>query len=99
LGLTGRFLQEAVVIELPGFSQIRYVNRSVVCFFLRERKAMTLTVEAVYTNGVLKPKHPLTLAEGTEVRLTLSPVDEDYDPLEAGIGCGWGRGCTTRHDG
>ena len=49
---------------------------------------MTLTVEAVYKNGVLEPKQPLTLAEGTEVRLTLSSVDEDYDPLAAVIGIG-----------
>ena len=32
--------------------------------------------------------YPLTLAEGTEVRLTLSAVDEDYDPLAAVIGIG-----------
>jgi predicted DNA-binding antitoxin AbrB/MazE fold protein len=52
---------------------------------------MTLTVEAVYTNGVLKPKHPLTLAEGTEVRLTLSCVDEE-DPFADIIGiCHSGR--------
>ncbi len=47
---------------------------------------MTLTIEAVYENGVLKPKQPLALAEGAEVRLTLSPVDQDYDPLEEVIG-------------
>ncbi len=47
---------------------------------------MTLTIEAVYENGVLKPKQPLALAEGAEVRLTLSLVDQDYDPLEEVIG-------------
>lgn len=47
---------------------------------------MTLTVEATYENGMLKPKQPLTLPEGTEVRLTITPVDEEYDPLEAVIG-------------
>ena len=47
---------------------------------------MAITVEATYENGVLKPSRPLTLAEGTEVRLTISPLDEDYDPLDSVIG-------------
>jgi predicted DNA-binding antitoxin AbrB/MazE fold protein len=47
---------------------------------------MTITVEATYENGVLKPKQPLALIEGTEVRLAISLLDEDYDPLEAVIG-------------
>jgi predicted DNA-binding antitoxin AbrB/MazE fold protein len=51
-------------------------------------EAMTLTIEAVYENGVLKPKQPLALVEGTEVRLTLSTVDQDYDPLAGVIGIG-----------
>lgn len=51
---------------------------------------MTITVDATYENGVLKPKQPLTLTEGTEVRLAISPVDEDYDPLDAVIGIGDG---------
>jgi len=42
---------------------------------------MAIVVEATYQNGILKPKQPLTLAEGTEVRLTISPADEHYDPL------------------
>lgn len=51
---------------------------------------MTITVDATYENGVLKPKQPLTLTEGTEVRLAISPVDEDHDPLDAVIGIGDG---------
>ena len=47
---------------------------------------MAITIEATYRDGVLKPARPLTLAEGTEVRLTISPLDEDYDPLDAVIG-------------
>lgn len=47
---------------------------------------MAITVEATYRDGVLKPSQPLALAEGTEVRLTISPLDEDYDPLEEVIG-------------
>jgi predicted DNA-binding antitoxin AbrB/MazE fold protein len=51
---------------------------------------MTLTIEAVYESGVLKPKQPLTLADGTLVHLAVTPVDEDYDPLDAVIGIGDG---------
>jgi predicted DNA-binding antitoxin AbrB/MazE fold protein len=51
---------------------------------------MTLTVEAIYENGVLKPKQPLVLAEGTEVRLSVTPIPEDHDPLGAVIGIGDG---------
>ena len=47
---------------------------------------MTLTIEAIYENGVLTPKQPLALAEGTEVRVTISPLAEDADPLDEVIG-------------
>ena len=47
---------------------------------------MAITVDAIYQNGVLKPVRPLILVEGSEVRLTISPLDEDYDPLEEVIG-------------
>ncbi len=47
---------------------------------------MTITVDAVYENGLLKPKGPVVLTEGTTVRLTITPWDEDYDPLAAVIG-------------
>jgi len=49
---------------------------------------MTQTVEAIYQKGVLKPKQPLSLADGTEVRLTVSSIDENQDPLQAVIGIG-----------
>jgi predicted DNA-binding antitoxin AbrB/MazE fold protein len=52
---------------------------------------MTITVEATYENGVLKPKQPLALAEGRGVRLTISPLEEDDDPLDAVLGIGDGR--------
>jgi predicted DNA-binding antitoxin AbrB/MazE fold protein len=45
---------------------------------------MTLTVEAIFEKGVLKPKQPLTLAEGTQVRLIIDTPDGD--PLEEVIG-------------
>jgi predicted DNA-binding antitoxin AbrB/MazE fold protein len=32
---------------------------------------MTLTVEAIYENGVLRPKEPLPLKEHEEVRVTV----------------------------
>ncbi len=48
---------------------------------------MTITVEATYENGVLRPKEPLQLSEGTNVRLTISlPGDQAYDPLDEVIG-------------
>ena len=34
---------------------------------------MSLTVEAVYENGVLKPAQPLPLKEHEKVRLTVEP--------------------------
>ncbi|HEX5442750.1 MAG TPA: antitoxin family protein [Pirellulales bacterium] len=33
---------------------------------------MTITVAAIYENGVLRPQQPLALAEGTEVRVTIN---------------------------
>ncbi len=51
---------------------------------------MAIIVDATYQNGILKPKEPLTLAEGAEVRLTIAPAGERYDPLEAVIGIGDG---------
>ena len=47
---------------------------------------MTITVEATYESGQLIFKEPVTLAEGTPVRVTITPVDADYDPLDAVIG-------------
>jgi predicted DNA-binding antitoxin AbrB/MazE fold protein len=51
---------------------------------------MTITVDAIYENGMLKPKQPLVLAEGSEVRVTIQSVVEGEDPLEAVIGIGDG---------
>jgi predicted DNA-binding antitoxin AbrB/MazE fold protein len=47
---------------------------------------MTITVEATYEKGLLKPKQPLDLAEGAAVVLTIHPAGEDDDPLDAVIG-------------
>lgn len=51
---------------------------------------MTITAEAIYENGILKLTRPLGLVEGTQVRLTVTPVGEDFDPLDAVIGIGDG---------
>ena len=51
---------------------------------------MTWKIVAVYEGGVLKPKQPLVLTEGTEVRLSVTPITEDHDPLRAVIGIGDG---------
>ncbi len=51
---------------------------------------MVITVEATFENGLLKPKQPLALAEGAEVRLTIHAADEVHDPLDAVIGIGEG---------
>ena len=51
---------------------------------------MTLTVEATFENGQLKFKEPIPLAEGTAVRVTITPLDEEYDPLADVIGIGDG---------
>ena len=47
---------------------------------------MTITLEATYENGLLRPKQPLALPEEAAVRLTIQPVEEDIDPLDAAIG-------------
>ncbi len=47
---------------------------------------MSLVVEATFENGTFKLAQPVALPEGTQVRLTITPVDEDYDPLDAVIG-------------
>lgn len=49
---------------------------------------MTITFDATYENGVLKPKKPLSLAEGAQVRVTLTSVEEERDPLAGVIGIG-----------
>jgi predicted DNA-binding antitoxin AbrB/MazE fold protein len=50
----------------------------------REESAMTIDVDAVYEDGVLKPERPLALKEKAKVRLIIEPVGEtaarDDDP-------------------
>ena len=40
---------------------------------------MAQLIEAVYTNGVLKPKEELGLREAQRVRLIVEPLDDDAD--------------------
>jgi predicted DNA-binding antitoxin AbrB/MazE fold protein len=47
---------------------------------------MTLTIEAIFTNGSFRPKQPIPLPEGTQVELTVQVAGELEDPFEAVIG-------------
>lgn len=47
---------------------------------------MTITVDAVFHDGQLQFKEPVQLTEGTPVRVAITPLDEDYDPLDDVIG-------------
>jgi hypothetical protein len=49
---------------------------------------MTVTIDAVIHDGQLQLKEPVALAEGTPVRVVITPVDDDDDPLEGVIGIG-----------
>lgn len=52
---------------------------------------MTLTIEATYKNGVLKPKKRLKIPDGARVRVTITPLAEE-DPFADLIGiCHSGR--------
>ncbi|HVA47034.1 MAG TPA: antitoxin family protein [Pirellulales bacterium] len=47
---------------------------------------MSITIAAIYENGVLRPRQPLELAEGTEVRLTISaPVGRRQPEVERSL--------------
>lgn len=44
---------------------------------------MSMTIQAVYTNGVLRPVVPLSLAEGDTVEITIAkPASEPETPSE-----------------
>lgn len=46
-----------------------------------ETDAMTIDVEAIYENGVLKLKEPVDLPENAEVHVTIQPTVEARTPL------------------
>jgi predicted DNA-binding antitoxin AbrB/MazE fold protein len=44
---------------------------------------MSITIAAIYENGVLRPRQPLELADGTEVRVTIStPLGQPQTEVE-----------------
>jgi predicted DNA-binding antitoxin AbrB/MazE fold protein len=44
---------------------------------------MTTQVTATFVNGILKPDQALPLAEQARVRLTIEPLPEQVEPMEA----------------
>jgi predicted DNA-binding antitoxin AbrB/MazE fold protein len=44
---------------------------------------MLLTIEATYENGVLKPNEPLPLKENEQVRLSITPLADIQEALDA----------------
>jgi len=61
---------------------------------------MTITVEATIENGQLKLNHPVSIAEGTPLRVTITPLEETTDPLAdvIGICTGGSRDGAENHD-
>ena len=92
---------------LPGFRKspraLRSPNRSqpgtvdsVSATHLSKGRAMTITVEATYENGVLKPAEPLPLKESQKVRVTVHTQPTDI--LQAyGIMAWKGDAATVEH--
>lgn len=46
---------------------------------------MTQSIEAVYSDGVLKPDRDLGLREQQRVRLTVEPVDESHEDRQTAL--------------
>ena len=44
---------------------------------------MSTQVTATFVNGILKPDQALPLADQARVRLTIEPLSERVDPMEA----------------
>ena len=51
---------------------------------------MTIHVEATYQNGVLLPKQPIAIPDGTQVMISVKSKDQVGDPLAGVIGIGYG---------
>lgn len=47
---------------------------------------MTIHVDAVYQDGVLLPKVPVALPNGTEVTISIVPREQPADPLAGVLG-------------
>jgi predicted DNA-binding antitoxin AbrB/MazE fold protein len=48
-------------------------------------RSMTQTIEAIYTNGVLKPTEKLPLRDNQRVRLIVETIDETNTDREAAV--------------
>ena len=62
---------------------------------------MTIQVDAVYLDGVLRPKQPVALPNGTEVTVAINPRGTAIDPLAGVLGVGDGPAdgdAAQRHD-
>lgn len=62
---------------------------------------MTITVDATYENGLLRPRQAVPLPEGAEVRISITLPDTEQDPLADVIGIGDGPpvgDAADRHD-
>ncbi len=45
---------------------------------------MSVTVDATYQNGAFKSAQPVSLPEGTKVRLVITPVEDKDAPADQG---------------
>ena len=62
---------------------------------------MTIQVDAIYLDGVLRPKQPVALPSGTEVTVAINPRGAAVDPLAGVLGAGDGPAegeAAQRHD-
>lgn len=62
---------------------------------------MTIYLDAIFQDGVLLPKQPVALPNGTEVRIVIETSAIGSDPLAGVIGIGDGPECgdvAERHD-
>lgn len=62
---------------------------------------MTTQVTATFVNGMLKPDQTLPLADQTRVKLTIEPLAEQLEPIEAwqSLKLGFGKSRLTAWDG
>ena len=51
---------------------------------------MTIQIDAIYLDGVLRPKEPLALPNGAAVRIAVETGPAVADPLAAVVGIGEG---------
>lgn len=76
--------QSGAVIQPGGFSPRTANSKSQIAplapdhsaIILTGENAMTITIDATYENGVLKPAQPLPLSEHAQVRVTVEPTQK-----------------------